>query len=154
MRRFFPSSDFIILQLRARNFEKGILRMRFTSRALFIDSERESPDFMMASAPWFFSTFRHAVKNIAIKRILLGCFDDEFFEICKHKKRDLHRAKLEVKKESIDFINIIACGTSYYSGLVGKYLIEKFTDIPVVVELSSEFRYFGTKKENSREIMG
>jgi glucosamine--fructose-6-phosphate aminotransferase (isomerizing) len=55
-------------------------------------------------------------------------------------------------KNGIDSINIIACGTSYYSGLVGKYLIEQLTGIPVNVELSSEYRYFGTKKKPSLVI--
>ena len=52
----------------------------------------------------------------------------------------------------VESIHIIACGTSYYAGLVGKYMIEKLTDIPVIVELSSEFRYFGAKKESSLVI--
>ena len=55
-------------------------------------------------------------------------------------------------KHNVESIHIIACGTSYYSGLVGKYFIEQLTDIPVVVELSSEYRYFGTKKEESLVI--
>jgi len=52
----------------------------------------------------------------------------------------------------IKTIDIVACGTSYYSGLVGKYLIEKLTGIPVFVELASEYRYFGTMKEQSLVI--
>ena len=52
----------------------------------------------------------------------------------------------------IESIHIVACGTSYYSGLVGKYIIEKLTGIPVFVELSSEYRYFGTKNEKSLVI--
>ena len=49
-------------------------------------------------------------------------------------------------------IHIIACGTSFYAGLVGKYLIERFTNIPVFVELASEYRYFGTRNEDSLVI--
>lgn len=52
-----------------------------------------------------------------------------------------------------DSVHIVACGTSYYAGLVGKYLIEKLASIPVSVELSSEYRYFGTKNENSLVIL-
>ncbi len=36
---------------------------------------------------------------------------------------------------------IVACGTSYYSGCVGRYVFEKLTDIDVEVEVASEFRY-------------
>ncbi|MDY4049127.1 MAG: glutamine--fructose-6-phosphate transaminase (isomerizing) [Eubacterium pyruvativorans] len=38
-------------------------------------------------------------------------------------------------------IVIVACGTAYHAGLVGKYLIEKFARIPVEVDIASEFRY-------------
>ncbi|HSW80791.1 MAG TPA: glutamine--fructose-6-phosphate transaminase (isomerizing) [Candidatus Saccharimonas sp.] len=38
-------------------------------------------------------------------------------------------------------IVIIGCGTAYYAGLLGKYLIESLTHIPVDVEVASEFRY-------------
>ncbi len=43
--------------------------------------------------------------------------------------------------KSIDRIIILACGTSWHSGIVGKYAIEKFSRIPVEVDLASEFRY-------------
>jgi glutamine---fructose-6-phosphate transaminase (isomerizing) len=38
-------------------------------------------------------------------------------------------------------IIIVACGTSWHAGLVGEYLIEELTRIPVEVEYASEFRY-------------
>ncbi len=38
-------------------------------------------------------------------------------------------------------ILIIACGTSWHAGLVGEYIIEEFSRIPVEVEYASEFRY-------------
>lgn len=38
-------------------------------------------------------------------------------------------------------IIILGCGTSWHAGLVGEYLIEEFTRIPVEVEYASEFRY-------------
>ena len=41
----------------------------------------------------------------------------------------------------IDKIIIIACGTAYHAGLLGKYSIEHWTRIPCEVELASEFRY-------------
>jgi glucosamine--fructose-6-phosphate aminotransferase (isomerizing) len=41
----------------------------------------------------------------------------------------------------IDRIVIVACGTSYYAGLVGEYLIEELADIPVEVQSASEFKY-------------
>lgn len=51
--------------------------------------------------------------------------------------------------EPFDSITIIACGTSYYAGLIGKYIIEQLTSIPVEVTFSSEYRFFGRKHDNS-----
>jgi len=42
---------------------------------------------------------------------------------------------------NIKKIHIIACGTAYHAGLVGKYAIEKVARIPVEADLASEFRY-------------
>jgi glucosamine--fructose-6-phosphate aminotransferase (isomerizing) len=38
-------------------------------------------------------------------------------------------------------IHIVACGTAYHAGCVGKYVIEKLCRIPVIVDVASEFRY-------------
>ena len=49
-----------------------------------------------------------------------------------------------LSKEEInqfDKVYIVACGTAYFAGLVGKYLIEKIAKIPVEVDVASEFRY-------------
>ena len=48
---------------------------------------------------------------------------------------------LKIKFKKIDKIVIIACGTAFNAGLVGKYAIEKWGKIPVDVELASEYRY-------------
>jgi len=42
---------------------------------------------------------------------------------------------------SIDNIVIIACGTSWHSGLIGEHMLEEIARIPVEVEYASEFRY-------------
>lgn len=43
--------------------------------------------------------------------------------------------------ERLDRIYIVACGTAYHAGLVGKYAIERLAKIPVEVDIASEFRY-------------
>jgi len=42
---------------------------------------------------------------------------------------------------ALDRIQIVACGTSYIAGMIGRYLIEQLADLPVDVEIASEFRY-------------
>jgi len=50
---------------------------------------------------------------------------------------ELVRDKLaDIKK-----IHIVACGTAYYAGLIGKYMLEEYAGVPTEVELGSEFRY-------------
>jgi glucosamine--fructose-6-phosphate aminotransferase (isomerizing) len=46
-----------------------------------------------------------------------------------------------INLEGISKVVIIACGTAYHAGLVGKYAIEKWANISVDVELASEYRY-------------
>jgi glucosamine--fructose-6-phosphate aminotransferase (isomerizing) len=51
---------------------------------------------------------------------------------------------IKLKKDDIDYISriyIVACGTAYHAGLVGKNIIEKITRIPVIADVASEFRY-------------
>lgn len=47
----------------------------------------------------------------------------------------------------------IACGTSYYAGLVGKFMIEELSRIPVEVDLGSEFRYRNPLVDNQTLII-
>ncbi|TPW74723.1 glutamine--fructose-6-phosphate transaminase (isomerizing) [Schumannella soli] len=48
---------------------------------------------------------------------------------------------LEPVFADIDRVVVLACGTAYYAGMLGKYAIEAWARIPVDVELSHEFRY-------------
>ncbi|ENZ9535019.1 TPA: glutamine--fructose-6-phosphate transaminase (isomerizing) [Clostridioides difficile] len=64
---------------------------------------------------------------------------------------------INISKEDLEKINkvyIVACGTAYNAGLLGKYAIEKFVNIPVITDIASEFRYSDTfVDENSLVIL-
>lgn len=47
----------------------------------------------------------------------------------------------EEKLKAIKNISIVACGTAYHAGLVGKYILESVCSLPVAIDVSSEFRY-------------
>jgi glucosamine--fructose-6-phosphate aminotransferase (isomerizing) len=47
----------------------------------------------------------------------------------------------DIDFKALERIQIVACGTSYIAGVIGKYLIEQLADLPVDVEIASEFRY-------------
>ncbi len=56
----------------------------------------------------------------------------------------LHLDELSMSDQDIRDIEqvvIIACGSSYHSGLVGRYALERWARLPVQVEMASEFRY-------------
>ena len=62
---------------------------------------------------------------------------------------DVHRHRVlldtlrlsEAQARSLSRVIVVACGTSYYAGLVGKFMIEQLAQVPVEVDYASEFRY-------------
>ena len=64
----------------------------------------------------------------------------------KDGKIDLSETGLtDEKLQEIEPTYIVACGSAYHVGMVGKYVIEELADIPVEVDLASEFRYRNPK---------
>jgi glucosamine--fructose-6-phosphate aminotransferase (isomerizing) len=53
----------------------------------------------------------------------------------------LFGADAEVVLKGIDRVLVLACGTSYYAGCVARYWIESIAQVPVTVEIASEYRY-------------
>jgi glucosamine--fructose-6-phosphate aminotransferase (isomerizing) len=47
----------------------------------------------------------------------------------------------DAELQAVEKIFVVACGTSWHAGLVGKFLIEKLARVPVEVDIASEFRY-------------
>lgn len=69
----------------------------------------------------------------SLKNTILGRLEaDEINIEFNFKKEDL---------EKLEKIYIVACGTAYHAGLIGKHFIENIVDIPVQVEVASEFKY-------------
>ncbi len=54
---------------------------------------------------------------------------------------------LDIDLDETDEIALVACGTSYYAAMAGKYMIEELAGVPVDIELSSEYRYFGKRRK-------
>ncbi len=70
----------------------------------------------------------------AVENTLLGHFDGTRIVLDEQRLGD-------DELRTIDKIFVVACGSSFHSGLVAKYAIEHWTRLPVEVELASEFRY-------------
>ena len=71
----------------------------------------------------------------AIKETLVRRLDDNRMI----KLDDLNLGSEDL--QDISKIYIVACGTAYHAGLVGKYAIEKLAKVPVEADIASEFRY-------------
>ena len=50
-------------------------------------------------------------------------------------------SEVDLDLSGIDRVVVVACGTAYHAGLLGKHAIEKFARIPVEVAIASEYRY-------------
>lgn len=55
--------------------------------------------------------------------------------------RSIHLPELGLNLADLKRVTIVACGTSYYSGLVAKYWLERYAKVNVEVDIASEFRY-------------
>ena len=82
----------------------------------------------------------------AIAQTITGRIDRELGKI----RLDIYGIK-KIQIQNIQRIQIIACGSSFYAGLLSRYFIEKFTKLPVEVELASEYRY-KTSTANSNTL--
>ncbi|MDP2696043.1 MAG: glutamine--fructose-6-phosphate transaminase (isomerizing) [bacterium] len=51
---------------------------------------------------------------------------------------------VEAKLARINRLEIAACGTSYYAGIIGKMLFEDFANLPTEIRLASEYRYYSS----------
>jgi glucosamine--fructose-6-phosphate aminotransferase (isomerizing) len=68
----------------------------------------------------------------SLTNTLFGRLHDETGEV---------QLDINLDPRSFNRINIIACGTASYAGLVGEYLIEQLARVPVEVDVASEYRY-------------
>ena len=74
-----------------------------------------------------------------------------------HANRDLLRLggfdSVALQLRHIDRLIIVGCGTSYYAGLIGEYLIEQISHLPVEVQLASEFKYRSEPLSRSTAVL-
>mgnify|MGYP003292701372 CR=1 FL=1 len=65
--------------------------------------------------------------------------NNTFLPLFEFNKEELKEKYIDLKK--YNKIQIIGCGSAYHVGLIGKNIIEKYCNIPVEVEIASEYRY-------------
>src|ERR1700751_331105 len=83
--------------------------------------------------------YRHFMqKEIFEQPAVIG---DTLHALFNPTTRSIHLPELALELQDITRITIIACGTSFHSGLIAKYWLERIARVPVEVDIASEFRY-------------
>ena len=62
-------------------------------------------------------------------------------EYVDHLRQDINLYNFPIKPQNIEKLVLVGCGTAYHSCATAKYWFEEFTNIPIEVDVASEFRY-------------
>ena len=84
----------------------------------------------------------------ALTDTLAGRIDDHY---------RIHLPELDLtprEARAIDKVFVVACGTSYHAGLMAKYAIERWTRLPVEIDIASEFRYRDPVLDDRTMVIG
>jgi len=69
-------------------------------------------------------------------------------EYVDHLRKDINLYNFPINPKDIKKIVLIGCGTAYHSCVTAKYWFEEVTDIPIEIDIASEFRYRKIKLNN------
>jgi len=69
-------------------------------------------------------------------------------EYVDHLRKDINLYNFPIDPKEIKKITLIGCGTAYHSCITAKYWLEELTNIPVEIDVASEFRYRKIKFDN------
>ena len=127
--------------------EEGEMAVVESDGVTITDYEGNRVDRKVALVTWDASSaekggFKHfMLKEIfeqpnVIKETLAGRIDDAL-----DVRLESELGALDERLKSIGKIAITGCGTAYYAGMVGMYLLRSLVRLPVEMELASEFRY-------------
>jgi glucosamine--fructose-6-phosphate aminotransferase (isomerizing) len=101
--------------------------------------EREIVESGASSAPIEKGNYRHYMqKEIFEQPVVLA---DTLQSYIRPFEGEVALPDIDFDLAAVDRLTIVACGTSYYAGLVAKYWIEQFARVPVDIDVASEFRY-------------
>ncbi len=140
-----------------------VAMVRFTNKVHYLEDKEiavvKKDNFIIETIEKVKVTPKMKIINTDIKKIEKGGYDHFMLkEIIEQPQviMDSFRGRLDMDSgtarldgldlhsnllRNVEKIIILGCGTSYYAGLIGEYLIEKLAGIPVEVEYGSEFRY-------------
>lgn len=76
-----------------------------------------------------------------VVRSCLEAYVNSAWTAADHKNSPIRFDLPQSWYRNLQHVQIVACGTSWHAGLVGKYLLEQLADVPTTIHYASEFRY-------------
>jgi glucosamine--fructose-6-phosphate aminotransferase (isomerizing) len=101
--------------------------------------EREIVESGASSAPIEKGNYRHYMQKEIFEQPVVVA--DTLQSYVRAFEGQVALPDIDFDLAAVDRLTIVACGTSYYAGLVAKYWIEQFSRVPVDIDVASEFRY-------------
>jgi glucosamine--fructose-6-phosphate aminotransferase (isomerizing) len=101
--------------------------------------EREIVESGASSAPIEKGNYRHYMQKEIFEQPVVVA--DTLQSYVRSFEGEVALPDIDFDLAAVDRLTIVACGTSYYAGLVAKYWIEQFARVPVDIDVASEFRY-------------
>jgi len=101
--------------------------------------EREIVESGASSAPIEKGNYRHYMQKEIFEQPVVVA--DTLQSYVRAFEGQVALPDIDFDLAAVDRLTIVACGTSYYAGLVAKYWIEQFARVPVDIDVASEFRY-------------
>ena len=146
----FAASDVPAVLSHTRNFiflEDGDTAILSRAGARIFDEDGQEAQRTPKRINWDpISAEKQGYKHFMLKEIheQPTCIIDTMRGRISSERGDIDLGELGLPEgfaTSVNHVQILACGTSYHSGLVGRYLIEKLARVHTSVDLASEFRY-------------
>ncbi|MBX3562344.1 MAG: glutamine--fructose-6-phosphate transaminase (isomerizing) [Sphingomonas sp.] len=101
--------------------------------------ERETVESGASAARIEKGNYRHfMLKEIFEQPLVVG---DTLGSYLRPLEQKVALPDMDFSFASVPRVTIVACGTSYYAGMVAKYWLERFARLPVDLDVASEFRY-------------
>ncbi|QNM83655.1 glutamine--fructose-6-phosphate transaminase (isomerizing) [Sphingomonas sabuli] len=101
--------------------------------------EREIVESGASSAPIEKGNYRHYMQKEIFEQPVVVA--DTLQSYIRPFEGEVALPDIDFDLSKVDRLTIVACGTSFYAGLVAKYWIEQFARVPVDIDVASEFRY-------------
>jgi glucosamine--fructose-6-phosphate aminotransferase (isomerizing) len=124
--------------------EEGDLAVIFNNKIKIYDDQKQSVKRELVTIDSVNTNigkgnFRHyMLKEIFEQPSILADLINAYYD---SSTKQLYFPNLNIDFPKLSKITLVACGTSYYAAMIAKYWLEEFINLPIEVDIASEFRY-------------